>query len=361
MTEKSFTQRVTVVVPSYQPDEKLCRIVAELENEGFDDIIVINDGSSPDKRAFFPDPKEHPAVTLLEHEVNRGKGAALKTAFEYFLANRPDRVGVVTADGDAQHRAVDIAACSRLMVEKDAPVLGVRNFDLEHVPAKSRMGNKITSTVFLLLCGLKISDTQTGLRAIPASYLGELCQVDGDRYEYETNMLLEMKRLGASWLEQKIETVYIDENQTSHFRPVIDSIRIYALILKFVCSSGISAIVDLLLFYLLKKFLSPVLPVLPVLIPTAIARVVSSATNFTINRKAVFKSGESVARTCLKYYALAIPVLLISAGTVSLLSDTLGVQAPALATLIKLVVDTVLYFINFRIQREWVFAPRRKK
>ena len=223
MTEKSFTQRVTVVVPSYQPDEKLCRIFAELENEGFDDIIVINDGSSPEKKAFFPDPKEHPAVTLLEHEVNRGKGAALKTAFEYFRANRPDRVGVVTADGDAQqrvqrlaaldvhvrghgqageqvdradgdaqHRAVDIAACSRLMVEKDAPVLGVRNFDLEHVPAKSRMGNKITSTVFLLLCGLKISDTQTGLRAIPASYLGELCQVDGDRYEYETNMLLFM-------------------------------------------------------------------------------------------------------------------------------------------------------------------------
>jgi putative flippase GtrA len=239
--------------------------------------------------------------------------------------------------------------------------LGTRDFNEEQVPFKSRYGNNITKFAFRALCGIKISDTQTGLRAIPERYLGDLCQVDGNRYEYETNMLLEMKRLGASWVEQKIETVYIEENQTSHFRPVIDSIRIYSLILKFVCSSCISTVVDLLLFYLLKKFLSPVLPILPVLIPTAIARAVSSVTNFTINRKAVFKSGESVARTCLKYYALAIPVMLISAGSVRLLSDTLGVGAPALATLLKMVVDTLLYFINFRVQREWVFARRKTK
>ncbi len=361
MAQKSFTQSVTLVIPSYQPDEKLCRIVGELEAAGFDDIIVINDGSSPDKRAFFPDPARHPSVTLLEHDVNRGKGAALKTAFEYFRKNRTDRAGVVTADGDAQHRVEDIAACSRLMMENDRPVLGVRDFSLPHVPRRSYFGNKTTSVVFFLLCGIRISDTQTGLRAIPSRFMDELCCVDGERYEYETNMLLEMKRLGVSWLEQKIETVYIEENQTSHFRPVIDSIRIYSLILKFVCSSCISTVVDLLLFYLLKKFLSPSLSAYTVLIPTAIARAVSSITNFSINRKAVSRSGESVFKTCLKYYALAIPVMFVSAGSVKWLTETLGVAAPALATLLKMVVDTALYFINFRVQREWVFARRKSK
>jgi glycosyltransferase involved in cell wall biosynthesis len=361
MVEKSFAHRVTVVIPSYQPDEKLCRVVKELEEVGFDDIIVINDGSSPEKSVFFPDPSEHPAVTLLEHKVNRGKGAALKTAFAYFLENRPDREGVVTADGDAQHRPSDVLACAEAMLCSDAPVLGARDFSLPHVPRKSRAGNRITSAVFFLLCGLRISDTQTGLRAIPTRFLDVLCEVNGDRYEYETNMLLEMKRLHVSWREQKIETVYIDENQTSHFRPFWDSVRIYSLILKFVFSSGCSAIVDILAFYLLKKFLSPLLPFFPVLIPTVIARTVSSVTNFSINRRVVFRSGESVLKTCLKYYALAIPVMLISAGSVRGLSELIGDDAPAFVTLLKMLVDTVLYFINFRVQREWVFAPKRKK
>ena len=356
-------KKVTVVVPSYQPDEKLAGVVAGLEAAGFDDIIVVDDGSDADKKQLFPDPSEHPAVTLLVHPENRGKGAALKTAFRWFLENRQGRAGVVTADGDAQHRVEDIAACGGRMIAegKDTLVLGARDFSLPHVPARSRAGNRTTSAVFRVLCGLKISDTQTGLRAIPADHLEDLCRIDGERYEYETNMLLAMKGLGIKYVEHPIETVYIEQNQTSHFRVVRDSLRIYSLILKYLFSSVASFLVDTLAFYLLSKFLAPSLPGAPVLICTAIARAMSSAVNFLLNRKVVFRSGASVGKTVLKYYSIAIPVMLISAGCVAGLKALFAVSAPWLVTVLKIVVDTILYFLNFRLQREWVFASDRKK
>ncbi len=355
-------RNVTVIVPSYQPDEKLESVVSGLERVGFDDIIVVDDGSSPDKKRFFPKPEAHPAMTLLVHPQNRGKGAALKTAFEYFVNNRKGRAGVVTADGDAQHRPEDILACAERMITEDEKlVLGVRDFSLPHVPKRSRRGNRITSSVFRILCGLKISDTQTGLRAIPAKHLSALLDVEGDRYEYETNMLLAMKSNGIRYCEEKIETVYIEENQTSHFRPVRDSIRIYSLILKYIFSSGAATLIDLAAFYLLMTFLAPHLGAWEELICTAIARAVSSLSNFALNRRMVFRSHESVGKTMLKYYALAIPVMLVSGGSVTLLSALFSASAPWLVTVIKIVVDTILYFVNFRVQREWVFSAKKEK
>ena len=359
-------KRVTVIVPSYQPDEKLLRVVTGLEALGFDDIIVVNDGSSEDKKPIFDEAASHPAVTLLIHPQNRGKGAALRTAFTWFSENRPDREGVVTADGDAQHLPADILACAkRMLEEKDKVVLGVRDFSQSNVPKRSRSGNRITSAVFLILCGLRISDTQTGLRAIPSSLIPTMLKVTGDRYEYETNMLLAFKTYHIEYSEQKIETVYIEENQTSHFRPVRDSIRIYSLILKYVASSALSTLIDLLAFYLLQKFLAPVFggvfAATDALVCTVIARAISTVTNFFLNKEVVFRSDLPVGRTIVRYYLLAIPVMIVSGTTLILLKRWLGADHPFILTLLKAVVDTILYFLNFRIQREWVFAAKKEK
>ena len=354
----SAPKRISVIVPSYNPDEKLASVISGLEDAGFDDIIVVNDGSREECRKFFPDPSFHPAVTLLTHEVNRGKGAALKTAFAWFLKNRPDREGVVTADGDAQHRVCDILGCAEEMLNTGDLILGVRDFSQPHVPPRSRMGNRITSAVFLILCGLRVSDTQTGLRALPAASLPSLCQVDGDRYEYETNMLLALKSLSIHYHERKIETVYIEENQTSHFRPVRDSLRIYALIIKYLLSSGAATLVDLILFYFLLRFGASV--GITTLYATVIARLASSLVNFCINRKIVFHSSGNPAPTLLKYYTVAVPIMLASAGGVWLLSYIFKADAAGLKTVFKMIIDTLLYFVGFRLQREWVFKSAKK-
>lgn len=355
----SATKRVSVIVPSYNPDEKLETVISGLEDAGFDDIIVVNDGSREDCLKFFPDPSLHPSMTLLTHEVNRGKGAALKTAFSWFIENRPEREGVVTADGDAQHRVCDILGCAEEMLESGDLVLGVRDFSLPDVPPRSRMGNRITSAVFLVLCGLRVSDTQTGLRAIPSFALPALSTVDGERYEYETNMFLALKGLGIRYHERGIETVYIEENQTSHFRPVRDSLRIYALIIKYLFSSGAATLVDLLLFYLLTRFASQIFCGFTTLGATVTARIVSSLVNFCINRKVVFHNKNNLAKTILKYYTIAVPIMLASAGGVALLGYIFHAEAAGLKTLFKMIIDTILYFVGFRLQREWVFRPAK--
>lgn len=356
--------RVPVVIPSYDPDEKLTRTVSELIAEGFSDVIVIDDGSREDTKKFFPAESEN--VTVLCHEVNRGKGAGLKTAFNYILEHRPDAIGCVTADGDGQHRPADVAACAReMLAHPDSIVLGARDFKRPDVPARSRFGNNFTSRTFRLLFGMKLADTQTGLRAFPRSTLPTMLTARGNRYEFETNMLIVMKRRCIPYREVTIETVYIDENAASHFRPIRDSLRVYGMIAAFAASSMISWLTDLGLFALLRSVVLPGLlpgsvPVgsieLPVLYPVcyAVARVFSASLNYTINRKVVFGDGDrgSVKR----YIVLAVCQLALAAAIGELIVWALPADHPSwLELIIKMIVDTVLFLLSFRIQNNWVF------
>ena len=353
----------TLIIPSLDPDEKLSQTVLSAVAEGIDDIILVDDGSSGNNRHFFTELETTlPQVTLLTHEKNLGKGAALKTAFTYFLENRTGRDGVVTADSDGQHRIEDIIACACEMTRgENAVVLGCRNFGLADVPAKSRLGNRITSFVFRLFFGMKLSDTQTGLRAIPTRYVSSLMEAKGTRYEYETNMLLLMGQRHIPYRELKIETVYFDHNNASHFRPVRDSIRVYGLVIKYAANSLASSVVDLLMFYLLGQFIFTGGGRMSVLLSTVGARVISSVVNFAMNRQFVFESRSGPVRTFIRYVCLAVPVMLLSWLTVYGLS-TLAVSGMGQAgrTLLKAPVDTVLFLISFQVQHRWVFVEKQQ-
>lgn len=352
-------QKVLVVIPSLDPDEKLLNVIRGVQEKGFTDILLVDDGSCDEKQHFF---EEGAALgcNVLHHGVNKGKGRALKTAFAWFLENRKDSVGAVTIDGDDQHLPKDIAACVDLMFrqEKDSLVLGVRDFNLPHVPPKSRFGNKLTSSVFRLFCGLKVSDTQTGLRVFPRSIIPKMTEISGERFEYETNMLLECKQADIPIVEQTIETVYINENETTHFHPVKDSLRVYGIIIKFFISSVLSFVIDQILNILGYNFVFRLFTEgARQFCSSSAARVISSLFNFTMNRKAVFKSDAPLILTMCRYYILWAGQLLTSIGSVFLLSKVLPVKP----TIIKPFVDFLLYFVSFRIQQAWVFKPVAKK
>lgn len=363
-------EKYAVILPSLNPTEKLCSVVDSVIEAGFTSIIVVDDGSGAEFKEPFSRVAEKPQVTLLTHEVNRGKGAGLKTAFRYLLDERPDIVGAVTADGDGQHLAKDILACARADAEKPGTlVLGCRDFTLPFIPPKSKKGNKITSAVFRTLCGIVLSDTQTGLRAVGRELFPRLLEIGGERYEYETNMLLYLHSDGIPFTEVEIETVYEDNNSGSHFRPVRDSVRIYKLILahvfrrlfrffKYVLSSCASAAVDLLAFWLLHMLLGNLLGKVAVVVCTALARAISSFVNFNLNKSLVFGTEGNYGRTIAKYYVLCVLQLLVSAGLVQLLGSLTSASASWVLTVLKAVVDTCLFFISYRIQRAWVFKNK---
>lgn len=347
---------VTVIIPSLNPDEKLLKTVCELEENGFDDIIIVDDGSDKEYTHFFPNVDEHRSCTLIRHRVNRGKGGALKTAFRYYLKNRTDRVGVVTIDGDGQHLVKDIINTCNEMIESGEVVLGCRDFSLDSVPRRSKFGNNTTKAVFRLFCGLNVSDTQTGLRAIPNQYLKDIVSVSGNRYEYETNMLLEFKKRSIPFREVKIDTVYIDDNKSSHFNTIIDSFRIYKLIFAFMFSSFASTLIDQVSFYIILKFLFKS----SIFCSAFVARIISATANYIINRKKVFKSKDKISKSFSRYVVLAVGQIAVSSLFVKLLTLVFGVKAPFLTTLFKIIVDTVLFLVSFRIQQGWVFAPEKK-
>ena len=363
MTELS---NVTVVLPSLDPDEKLGIVIRGLLEYGFSDIVLVNDGSKEENLHYFTEAAAHPQVTLLHHPENRGKGAALKTAFRYVLENRPEGAGVVTVDGDNQHHPEDTKACALHMLETGKLTLGVRDFSLPEVPTRSRMGNRITSLVFKLFVGMTIADTQTGLRAIPRGDLAPLTEIAGDRFEYETNMLLAMKNLNIPFDQVKIRTVYIEENKSSHFRAVRDSWRIYKLILahffKFAASSLLSSVVDEGLFLLLTWALTGVLTGFAFkAVPVLVARVLSSLLNFYMNKQLVFKSKLSHGTSLWRYFLLAVGIglgqMLLTYGVCTLFH----IQDHQLAAqgIVYALVMTVLFLVSFTVQQRWVFAAQK--
>ncbi len=371
-------KNISIVLPSYKPDEKLEATVVGFIESGFEDIIVVDDGGGAEYKAIFDKVAEYPQCTVLTHEINRGKGAALKTAFKWYTENR-DGLGVVTADGDGQHTPKDTYNVAAAMINSGNIILGVRDFSLPDIPERSKKGNNITSNVFKIFVGMNITDTQTGLRAIPAKYLAKMCEISGDRYEYETNMLLYMKRWNFAFEEVKIETVYINENETSHFRPVRDSMRIYSLIfkylfsgmfVKFVGSSFISFLLDYGLNVVLQLILRVVCPeAFAVSMSYVGARIVSSLANYSMNRK-IFASKVSLKKSMARYYLLALVIMVVGSAAVTVLSgvaNSLPVISSMFAdlgenkvktivsTAIKLPVDLILFILSYKVQKKYVF------
>ncbi len=333
-----------VVIPAYEPDEKLLRVVAELKRDTDYAIVVVNDGSSEAAEPVFAALPE--GVTLLRHAQNRGKGRALKTAYEYIAAHFPQSEGIVTVDADGQHLPADVVRVSEdWEAHPETLVLGSRRFT-GTVPWRSRAGNAITRVVFRLSTGVSVYDTQTGLRAFAVSRIPMMLEMRGERYEYEINVLLYATRQHMPIREVTIETVYIADNASSHFHPMRDSWRIYKMILLFAASSLLAAAVDYVLVLSLSALFAKQAQGL--LWSVVLARVISSFLNYMLNRKLVFE--DCSRRSVFRYYLVAAGIMAANYGLLSLISRVMPLA------LAKLLVELALYPLSFYLQRRFVFA-----
>lgn len=362
---KGSINKIIPLIPAYEPDEKLIEYINGLINVGFEKIIIINDGSSEKCNSIFEELRNIDKCIVLNHDVNKGKGRALKTGFLYYKENfEKDYNGIVTADSDGQHSVKDTKKIAEIVNENKnirSLILGVRDFSKKDVPSRSRFGNNITKIIFKLLYGKKISDTQTGLRGFTNSYIEDCIEISGERYEYETNMLINATINKVEIIENIIDTIYIEENKSSHFNPIKDSFKIYKLLfmnfIKFSCSGLISFVIDWLLFVILSSYVFKFIDLSKaILISTIIARVISSIINFILNKKVVFKekSNKNLKTTLAKYYILCILQMLASACLV-----LIGVKIiPISKNIVKIIVDLILFFISYKIQQNYIFSKK---
>ncbi len=339
-----------VLIPAHQPSDLLEDLVSDLlRSRPWVEVLVVDDGSGASYRERFL-AVEAIGARVLRLSVNRGKGMALKTGFAHLAA-----IGaagpVVTADADGQHAVADIwRVADAVDLRPGAPeaiVLGQRAFDRD-VPPRSRLGNTATRLLFRIATGERLQDTQTGLRAFPATLLGWLGDVPGERYEYELEMLLDAARQGIVLRTVPIRTIYLDDNASSHFRPIRDSVRIYRPLLAFGASSIVSFVVDTVVLLALHVAMGSLLW------SVVGARVVSASANYLMNRRYVFDTrGRSQPAAARVRYAVLATYLLIVNWILLTGMTTIGL--PLLVA--KVATELVLVPVSYALQSREVFAP----
>ena len=246
-------KELIIVIPAYEPDDLLVGLVDKLNQYFTKHKMIIVDDGSKNKDAFLKI-KEKENVILLSHNKNMGKGAALKTAFQYIKDLGVEAV-IVTADSDGQHKPEDIYKVYEYYKKfNKGIVLGSRKFDVD-VPLRSAFGNNATRFLLRLFNGIRLNDTQTGLRAFGVDVLPLLLDIPKNRYEFEMTMLVLARQRAIEINEIAIETIYINENQSSHFRPVRDFMRICNVIFKYTLPIWITLLILILGFiYLNSQF-----------------------------------------------------------------------------------------------------------
>lgn len=343
----SISTKVSILIPAYEPDETLVNVVSEV-NQSYP-VIVVNDGSSATCKAVLDKLAAMENVVILNHPVNLGKGQALKTGFNHILVNHPEMLGVVTADADGQHLVRDIVhIAEKLSSSPKALHIGVRDFDRD-IPFRSKLGNKVTQFIFKFFSGKQVSDTQTGLRGIPVSFMPELLKIKTSGYDFELEMLLLACRTGIELIETKIETVYEEGNKSSHFNPVIDSVKIYYVFIRFSAVSIASALIDYLVFSISWAITGNIL------LSTVYARLLAGTFNFLLGKKAVFRSGNKMLPEAVKYILLAVVLMFISYGLVENMVTMFGVNV----FLAKIVAEGTLFLASFAMQRIYVFSGKK--
>lgn len=338
--------RPIALIPAYNPEPAVVDIALELvRSNRFQKVVVVNDGSGPECEAIFKALEEAEGVELLRHHVNLGKGAALKTGLNHVACRYPGAVGIVTLDADGQHLVVDVLkVAAKLMVEPHKLILGSREFKRD-VPLRSRFGNLMTRGVMRVVGGLSLRDTQTGLRGIPMEFFAPLLRLKTMGYDFELDMLLKVKEKHIVIIEVQIQTVYIDENRSSHFNPLLDSMRIYFVFIRFFSTSIIAALIDNIVFAIAYSLYPSILGA------QVFGRVFSILFHYTANKKAVFKSKERVSYTFPKYMVFVVIFGILGYGLINLLVYKLHI-APISA---KLFAEALLFFLGFFISREIIF------
>ncbi|MGA2196714.1 MAG: glycosyltransferase [Bryobacteraceae bacterium] len=339
--------RLAVVIPAYRPSAALVEVVRALAERQFPAILVVDDGSGEEFHRVFADAGAIPGVQLLRHATNLGKGAALKTGINHAFCTIPDLAGVVTADADGQHDPGDIERVAEsLLAHPRSLVLGCRAFH-EDVPLRSRFGNILTRAIMHALMGRKMADTQTGLRGLPASFALRTLKIEATGYEFELEMLIAAHQLGIPVVEESIRTIYEPGNRSSHFNPIVDSMKIYFVLLRFGSVSLLTALLDNLIFYLAYRQGGHILA------SQVLGRLFAVGFNYSMVRSSVFYTHQQHRKVLPKYLLLVLASGTASYGGIRLLATTLGIN-PVSA---KLVVETVLFFVNFTVQRLFIFKP----
>lgn len=217
---------VAALIPCYF-EERFIRDVAERVRAQLDHVLVVDDGSTD----ATSENARVAGVEVIQHSVNQGKGAAIKTGLRA-LSERPGIEYALILDGDGQHAPEEIPRFLAVANETHAPMfVGNRMSDVEKMPWVRKLTNRLMSSQISKVCGQEVPDTQCGFRLIQRELLPAMVAIVTTKFDYETEMLVVASHLGAKIGAVPISTIYGDEKSKIH--PVRDTIRFYQMMARF--------------------------------------------------------------------------------------------------------------------------------
>ncbi len=349
--------KTAILIPCYEPDEKVLEFTRLFEQEDFDYFLMVNDGSGKEYQEIFSAIAEKSVFTVLNYKENKGKGGALKTGIQYLTEEYPDIDLILTCDSDGQHLYKDVIRVKETACKNpNSLVLGIRQFDLSNVPSRSKFGNNFSRLYFKLITKTNCRDTQTGLRVIPSCLFNLALNTPGNRFEYEMNFLMEaVKEVPLEQVE--ISTVYAPKGEhKSHFKTLKDSYLIYKTPILYVLVSIASFFLDIGIFAFLSTYVFTGNSEQQVFLSNLVCRLISGSFNFIALNFIVFKNKNNIGVNALKYWLL----WLVNYGLSSSLTYLFDFLPMALY-FIKIIFDTVIAVLNYVINLTFVFANAKSK
>ena len=302
-----------VLIPAYEPDKELIALTGRLVSEGFA-VLVVDDGSGEKYADIFHEVEKN--ATVLTLAKNRGKGAALKTGMRYIRENIPECEHFITCDADGQHRVEDVLRVRERLHAGDHFVLTVRHAKTK-VPLRSKVGNCLSRYVYTLLANRYLSDNQSGLRGFSRIHIDWLIAVEKDNYDYEMNVLYYASKKNIRISTIPIEAIYIGNNESSHFNPIKDTVRIYKSLFWLARGTFIAFALSELHVLLVSIFLGYYR--LEITLPSVAA--LSFLTQFLLNRYLCFRHTPcydflpSMIYTIISYFLYTMGCLLMMYAT----------------------------------------------
>ncbi len=351
------------MIPAYNPPEDLLIHLKELRDHGFADIILVDDGSDADRQNVF-EQAERINCVVIRNPNTRGKGNALKAGFAYYLDHdRGKYDGIITLSANVRFPVESVEHVAEgLQKEREngtqGLVLGSRDFSDAGLPRASRFGSKISQFISNVLLGIHLKDCMTGLRGIPDTQV-ELCLgIPGSGYEYETSMVLQFENIG--YREVEARTLPAPPGAERVYRRGKDTFYIVLTMMKrFLMFTAVSvsvSIFDIFLFWIFTEYVFTDVPFC-IIWSTILARIISATVNYIVNRQVVFQTNEDRRKSAAQFLVLSIAQCLTSALLVYLLEKISSGNAVGL----KVLVDVMLFFVNYKVQQKFIFVKETQQ
>ncbi len=336
-----------VVIPAYEPEGILVSLTRELKEKEFE-IVVVDDGSGQGYSDIFEEIKEY--ATVIHHKKNKGKGAALKTGIRYIKENLPECKGFITCDADGQHKISDVERIREALSKGEKFVLTVRT-PKKGIPFRSKVGNNLSRFVYTLLTNRYFSDNQSGLRGFSREHIDWLLKVEKNNYDYEMNVLFYAAKKNIYITTIEIEALYINNNASSHFSPLIDTVRIY----KSLFSLAIGTIIGFTVAEILAVIISYAWSYSELFITLPGIGAISYLVSIVLNKYVIFKN-----TPCYDYWAMLIYTV-INYFVYTLCCALIGISIPNFPLWASFNITYILCLPLRYYLHKFIFVASRRK